>query len=78
MYRVEWSEKSKKSLEELDRVVKKKIIYKVENYLAEDPHGRGKPLKGNLKGQHRYRFSKYRVISELPLLKEVGASERPH
>ena len=46
-------------------MVKKKIIYKVENYLAEDPHGRGKPLKGNLKGQHRYRFSKYRVIYKI-------------
>ena len=65
VYEVEWSETAKKNLEKLDRITKKKIIYKVENYLAEDPHGRGKPLKGNLKGQYRYRFSKYRVIYKI-------------
>ncbi|CAI2190849.1 7229_t:CDS:2, partial [Funneliformis geosporum] len=63
---------TKELLEELNlkEITKKKFIYKVENYLAEDPHGRGKPLKGNLKGQHRYRFinsqtPKSKVLSNL-------------
>jgi len=34
----------------------------VEVILAKNPYKEGKPLKGNLKGKWRYRFSEYRII----------------
>ena len=64
-FKVEWTEKAKKNLEKLDRARREKIIYKVEKDLAENPYSLGKALKGDLKGQWRYRFSEYRVIYKI-------------
>ena len=62
MYKVEWTKTALKSLVKIDQVKAKKIKREVETVLVKNPHKEGKPLKGNLKGLWRFRFSEYRVI----------------
>ena len=61
-YSVEYAEDVQKDLSRLDKPLKLKIINKIENHLAKDPLGLGKPLTGAFKGFWRYRFDDYRVI----------------
>ena len=70
MYSVVYADGVEKDLQRLDKSTKKKIIAKIEGYLAKDPQGLGKPLTGAFKGFWRYRFDDYRVIYRLSL-KEV-------
>ncbi|MCE8163502.1 MAG: type II toxin-antitoxin system RelE/ParE family toxin [Candidatus Moeniiplasma glomeromycotorum] len=68
MYKVIWESLAQKSLIKLtkgDWTLAKKIKFKVETELAKNPYKNGEPLKGNLKGRWKYRFSKYRVIYEI-------------
>ena len=62
LYRVVYVSGVEDDLARLDRRIRKKIIDKVEKYLARDPQGLGKPLTGIFKGYWRYRFEDYRVI----------------
>jgi mRNA interferase RelE/StbE len=52
-------------LKKLDLVIVRKIAVKVEKYLVKNPQQLGEPLKGQYKGLHRFRFSKYRVIYQI-------------
>jgi mRNA interferase RelE/StbE len=61
-YKAIWHEGSLEDLKRFDRTIAKKIVEKVKNYLIQDPEKLGIPLKGNLKGLHRYRIGDYRVI----------------
>jgi len=61
-YKAIWHEETLKDLKKLNRTTAKKIVAKVKNYLIKDPIKLGTPLKGILKGLHRYRVGKYRVI----------------
>jgi mRNA interferase RelE/StbE len=61
-YKAIWHEETLKDLKKLNRTTAKKIVAKVKNYLIKDPIKLGTPLKGALKGLHRYRVGKYRVI----------------
>ena len=62
VYRVNYAEGIENDLSKLQGPLKKKIIEKIENYLAHDPQGLGKPLVGIFKGFWRYRFGDYRII----------------
>ncbi len=62
VYSVAYADGVEKDLARLDRPLRKKIIDKIEGYLAKDPQGLGKPLTGIFKGFWRYRFDDYRVI----------------
>jgi len=64
-YRVLWDRASLSDLKKLDKVIAKKIVEKVSDYLALDPSNLGKNLTGNLKGLMRYRFGDYRIIYEV-------------
>ena len=64
MHKVVWESSACKDLTKIDRVVAKKIEVGVETKLAKNPY-KGKPLTGQYKGFHRYRFSKYRVIYKI-------------
>ena len=66
-YKIIWHKAALDDLKRLDRPVRQKIFLKVENYLAEDPAGIGKPLKGTLAGMFRFRSGDYRVIYVLDL-----------
>ncbi len=62
VYNVEYAEGIEKDLSKLDKSLRKRIIDKIENYLARDPQKLGKPLTGAFKGFWRYRFDDYRII----------------
>ncbi len=57
-----WHEQAFHDLRSLDRTTSGKIIERVKNHLSLDPEKLGKPLKGVLKGLHRYRWGNYRII----------------
>ena len=66
-YHVEISSDAKKTLKKMDKPVAKRIRNFIEKNLegCENPRFRGKPLKGNLKGNWRYRVGNYRIIAEI-------------
>lgn len=45
MYKVVYSDNIEKDLNALDKPIVRKILDKIETYLANDPIGLGKPLK---------------------------------
>ena len=65
MYKVYWDEEALKDLKNIDLAIAKKIISKIDNYLALDPKNLGKPLSSEFSGLFRYRFSNYRIIYEI-------------
>lgn len=62
MYKVAYLDSIEEDLKKLDKSVVKKILSRIETYLAQDPKGLGKPLKGDFQGYWRYRWGDYRVI----------------
>ena len=62
MYKVVYLDHVEEDLKKLDKSVVKKILSRIETYLAQDPKGLGKPLKGEFQGYWRYRWGDYRVI----------------
>ncbi len=78
MYRVEWSERAARQLEELDRQAARAIVrFMIERIQgAESPRSTGKPLRGE--GLWRYRVGDYRILCAIQddvmiiLVVEVG------
>ena len=62
MYKVVYLDSVEDDFKKLDKTVVKKILNRIETYLAQDPKGLGKSLKGEFQGYWRYRFGDYRVI----------------
>lgn len=62
VYKVVYLDHVDEDLKKLDKSVVKKILSRIETYLAQDPKGLGKPLKGEFQGYWRYRWGDYRVI----------------
>ena len=62
MYKVVYLDSVEEDLRKLDKALAKKILSRIETYLARDPQGLGKPLKGEFQGYWRYRWGDYRVI----------------
>ena len=65
MYKVVYLDQVEDDLKKLDKSTAKKILTRVETYLAKDPKGLGKPLKGDFQGYWRYRWGDYRVIYKI-------------
>lgn len=65
MYKVVYLDSVEGDLKKLDKSMVKKILSRVETYLAQDPKGLGKPLKGEFQGYWRYRWGDYRVIYKI-------------
>jgi mRNA interferase RelE/StbE len=65
VYKVLYLDSVEDDLRKLDRSTVKKILNRIETYLARDPRGLGKPLKGEFQGYWRYRWGDYRVIYEI-------------
>ena len=61
-YNAIWHEDSVEDLDKFDKSIGKRIKDKVKMHLVQDPYKLGIPLKGHLKGMHRYRVGSYRVI----------------
>ena len=66
-YKVTLSEGAKKSLKKLDPTTVKLILGWIRKNLegCTDPRAHGKALKGNRRGEWRYRIGDYRVIAEI-------------
>ena len=65
MYKVVYLDQVEDDLKKLDKAVVKKILSRIETYLAQDPKGLGKPLRGEFQGYWRYRWGDYRVIYKI-------------
>jgi len=65
MYKVIWEKRAQKDLKKIDFILVKKIVEKVETYLAQDPVNIGEPLRHDYKGLFRFRFEDYRVIYQI-------------
>lgn len=65
MFKIIWDEKAVNDLKKIDKSLAKKIILKVDNFLAKDPSKLGKPLTAEYKGLYRYRYGNYRIIYQL-------------
>ena len=62
MYKVAYLDSVEEDLKKLDKATVKKILNRIETYLAQDPKELGKPLKGDFEGYWRYRWGDYRAI----------------
>jgi len=65
MYRVVYLDQVEDDLRKLDKPVVRKILARIETYLAQDPKGLGKQLTGEFQGYWRYRWGDYRVIYKI-------------
>ena len=65
MYKVAYLDSVENDLKRLDKAIVKKIIGRIETYLARDPKGLGKALKGEFQGYWRYRWGDYRVVYKI-------------
>ena len=65
MYKVVYLDQIEEDLKKLDKSTVKKILARIETYLACDPKELGKPLKGEFQGYWRYRWGDYRVIYKI-------------
>ena len=65
MYKVVYLDQIEEDLKKLDKSTIKKILTRIETYLAADPKGLGKPLKGQFQGYWRYRWGDYRAIYKI-------------
>lgn len=66
-YHVEYSKDAQRDLKNLDNSIRARIIKYIETNLegCENPHLRGKPLHGPLRGNWSYRVGNYRIIAEI-------------
>ncbi len=65
MYEVVYLDSVEKDLKGIKKQIIRKILNRVEQYLAQDPKGLGKSLKGEFEGFWRYRWGDYRVIYKI-------------
>ena len=65
MYKVVYLNSVEEDLKKLDKTTVRKILNRIETYLACDPKELGKPLKGEFQGYWRYRWGDYRVIYKI-------------
>ena len=66
-YRVELTERAKKTIKKLDKYTAKRILsWLIKNLEGcEDPRSHGKGLTANRSGQWRYRIGDYRLIADI-------------
>jgi mRNA interferase RelE/StbE len=65
VYKVAYLDSVEEDLKKLDKTTVRKILNRIETYLAQDPKELGKPLKGEFQGYWRYRWGDYRVIYKI-------------
>lgn len=65
MYKVAYLNSVEEDLKKLDKTTVRKILNRIETYLACDPKELGKPLKGEFQGYWRYRWGDYRIIYKI-------------
>ena len=66
-WKVEWDERARRELRELDRRVQRVILRFLRERIAppDDPRRFGKSLRHELKGLWRYRLGDYRIVCRI-------------
>lgn len=66
-YKVEYSKTAQKQIKKLDNYTQVMLMNWITKNLVncKDPKIHGKALKGNLKGQWRYRVGDYRILCDI-------------
>lgn len=66
-YKVEYSKNAQKQIRKMDQYTKVMLMRWITKNLVDcdDPRKHGKPLKGNLKNQWRYRVGNYRILCDI-------------
>lgn len=66
-FNVEYSKRAVKQFKKMDNYTRTMLLNWISKNLVdcEDPFVHGKELKGNLKGQWRYRVGDYRILCEI-------------
>lgn len=64
-WNLKYTNEALKSLEKVDKKIKKRILEFLQKRLTDNPRSFGEPLTGNLKGLWRYRVGDYRLICEI-------------
>jgi mRNA interferase RelE/StbE len=65
VYKVVYLDSVEEDLKKLDKSTVRKILARIEAYLAKNPKELGKPLKGEFQGYWRYRWGNYRIIYKI-------------
>jgi len=65
VYKVVYLDQVENDLRRLDKSIVRKILDRIEKYLARDPKHLGKLLTGEYQGYWRYRWGDYRVIYKI-------------
>lgn len=67
VWKIKLTDEAKKNLAKLDKTASKNIIRYLRERIgaSKNPRIYGKPLRGKLVGQHRYRVGDYRVICKI-------------
>lgn len=64
-WRIEWDNRARKELRNLDPQYQKRILSYLRERVTENPRNFGKQLSGNKSGLWRYRVEDFRVICRL-------------
>lgn len=66
-YKVEYSKNAQKQIRKMDQYTKVMLMRWITKNLVDcdDLREQGKPLKGNLKNQWRYRVGNYRILCDI-------------
>jgi mRNA interferase RelE/StbE len=66
-YKVEYSKIAQRQIKKLDNYTKVMLMNWIEKNLVncDNPRSKGKPLKGNLSEQWRYRVGDYRILCDI-------------
>ena len=65
LYKVVYLDRVEEDLKQLDKSTARKILKRIETYLAREPKELGKPLTGEFQGYWRYRWGDYWVIYKI-------------
>ncbi len=64
-YKVVYLDQVEQDLKKLNKSTVKKLLSRIETYLARDPKELGKPLRGEFQGYWSYRWGDYRIIYKI-------------
>ncbi|MCX7352695.1 MAG: type II toxin-antitoxin system RelE/ParE family toxin [Proteobacteria bacterium] len=64
-WRVDWDDRARKELRQLDYPIQKKILQYMRERVTENPRNFGKELSGNKAGLWRYRFADIRIVCKI-------------
>lgn len=65
IWKIEWDERTRKELRNLDYQYQKKILSYLKDRVSKNPRNFGKQLSGNKAGLWRYRIEDFRIVCRI-------------